>query len=95
MREIFIRNRRTPAFSVDDAVQHLHENYEEFKRCIRDLTEDEFSNGIVDSPQLGKVPRWRLAMLTVEHTVNHRAQLFMYLKLLGVKVDTGTLYTRP
>jgi hypothetical protein len=31
-------------------------------------------------------------LLTTEHLSNHRMQLFMYLRLLGVKVDTSSLY---
>jgi hypothetical protein len=31
-------------------------------------------------------------LLTAEHLSNHRMQLFMYLRLLGVKVDTACLY---
>lgn len=31
-------------------------------------------------------------LLTTEHLSNHRMQLFLYLRLLGVKVDTASLY---
>jgi uncharacterized damage-inducible protein DinB len=31
-------------------------------------------------------------LLTAEHLSNHRMQLFMYLRLLGVKLDTTNLY---
>lgn len=92
MREIFVHNRHTPILQVAEAIQMLENNYNKFREQVRRLCDDEFNNGLVDSPQLGRVPRWRLAMLAVEHFVNHRAELFMYLKLLGVKVNTGTLY---
>lgn len=92
MREIFVRNRHTPSLSVEEAVTMITKNYEEFRKSIGGLSEDDFNLGEVDSPQLGRVPRWRLAMLAVEHHVNHRAELFTYLKMLGVKVNTGTLY---
>lgn len=94
MREIFVRNRYTPSLAVDEAVALMQKNYEEFRKCIKSLSEDDFNLGEIDSPQLGRVPRWRLAMLAVEHHVNHRAELFMYLKILGVHVNTGTLYKR-
>lgn len=94
MREIFVRNRHTPSLGVEEAVTLLQKSYEEFQRQVGNLNEEEFSNGEIDSPQLGRVPRWRLAMLAAEHLVNHRAELFMYLKILGVKVNTGTLYKR-
>jgi uncharacterized damage-inducible protein DinB len=93
MRHIFLFNRRTPSMKVDEAVDLLEKNTTEFRRLLRSLSEEEFSTGIIDSPQLGRVPRWRAAMLAVEHHVNHKAELFMYLKLLGVDVHTGHLYT--
>ncbi len=93
MREIFVFNRHTPSKSSEEAVRLLNENYSEFRRLLSGLTEDEFNVGEIDSPQLGRVPRWRAAMLAVEHHVNHKAELFMYLKVLGVKVNTGHLYT--
>jgi uncharacterized damage-inducible protein DinB len=92
MREIFIRNRHTPSLGVEESISLMEKNYAEFNRRMAALTEDEFDHGLVDSPQLGRVPRWRLAMLAVEHIVNHRAELFMYLKSLGVRVNTETLY---
>ena len=92
MREIFVFNRRTPGATIEQAVKALQENYSEFKRLLGSLTENEFNEGEIDSPQLGRVPRWRAAMLAVEHHVNHKAELFMYLKVLGVRVNTGHLY---
>ncbi len=94
MRERFVLNRRTPSASVDEAVADLKKGYEEFRSLLAGLTEQEFNEGEVDSPQLGRVPRWRLAMLAVEHHINHKAELFMCLKQLGISVNTGNLYKR-
>jgi uncharacterized damage-inducible protein DinB len=93
MRELFVRNRRTNELTVDDAVELLRVNLEEFRRAIGALTDEEFDRGEIDSPQLGRVPRWRAAMLAVEHHVNHKAELFMYLKSIGSQVNTGHLYS--
>jgi len=92
MREIFLRNRRTPSLKVEEAVAVLEKNHVEFNQLLRTLTEEEFDSGEIDTPQLGRVPRWRIAMLALEHHINHRAELFMYLKILGVEVNTGHLY---
>ncbi|HEY6952830.1 MAG TPA: DinB family protein [Bacteroidota bacterium] len=94
MRERFVMNRHTPSMDVGEAVRVLNENAAEFRSILGSLTEEEFNNGEVDSPQLGRVPRWRLAMLAVEHHINHKAELFMCLKVLGVSVNTGNLYKR-
>jgi len=93
MRERFVQNRHTPSLTIDEAVAVLHENQEKFTKLIGALTEEEFNTGEVEAPQFaGKAPRWRIAMLAVEHHVNHKAELFMCLKLLGVRVNTGHLY---
>jgi len=94
MRERFVQNRHTPAMNVEEAIQLLRENYAEFKRVVGALSEEEFSNEEIDSPQLGRVPRWRLAMLATEHHINHKAELFMCLKFMGVAVNTGNLYRK-
>lgn len=93
MRERLLQNRHTPALSVDEAIEALHKNYDEFRTLIGALTEDAFNHEEVYAPQFGgRIPRWRIAMLAVEHHINHKAELFMYLKLLGVRVHTGHLY---
>ena len=92
MRERFVQNRHTPMMQVEEAIHLLNENQAEFRRVVGALSEEDFSTGEVDSPQLGRVPRWRLAMLAVEHHINHKAEIFMYLKFMGIAVNTGNLY---
>jgi len=92
MRERFVLNRHTPSMNVEEAIRLLNENYGEFRRVVGALSEVEFDKEEIDSPQLGRVPRWRIAMLAVEHHINHKAELFMSLKQLGIAVNTGNLY---
>ncbi len=92
MREIFVANRRTPTAAVEQALALYQTSYANFFDTLSSLTEEDFSVGEVDTPQLGKVPRWRIAMLGLEHHSKHLAELFMYLKILGVQVNTGHLY---
>lgn len=94
MRERFVLNRRTPSVSIEKAVADLKQGYAEFRSLLGNLSEEEFNDGEIDSPQLGRAPRWRLAMLAIEHHINHKAELFMSLKQLGVSVNTGNLYKR-
>ncbi len=93
MKEIFLFNRRTPAIAIEEVVASLRKNYEEFRSLVGGLTQEEFDRGEIETPQMGRVPRWRAAMLAIEHHVNHKAELFMYLKFMGVRVHTGHLYT--
>jgi uncharacterized damage-inducible protein DinB len=92
MRERFVQNRHTPTMPVEDAIRLLNENHAEFRRVVGALSEEEFSTGEVDTPQLGRTPRWRVAMLAIEHHINHKAELFMSLKFMGVAVNTRNLY---
>lgn len=94
MREIFVRNRRSPSVTKEVALQELRTNVALFKSGVSALTEEEFNNGTVFSPQFSgrQTPRWRVAMLFLEHHHNHKAELFMSLKVLGMKLNTGHLY---
>jgi hypothetical protein len=94
MRERFVLNRRTPSVTVEKAIADLKTGHAEFRSLIGNLSEEEFNDAEIDSPQLGHAPRWRLAMLAIEHHINHKAELFMSLKQLGVNVNTGNLYKR-
>lgn len=94
MRERFVLNRHTPSLTVDEALVELKKGCDEFKSLIGSLSEREFDDEQIDSPQLGRAPRWRLAMLAIEHHLNHKAELFMSLKLLGASVNTGNLYKK-
>lgn len=94
LQEIMEHNRQTPSLGAAEALQALNSSYSEFRRLVGGLAEEEFSSGEIDSPQFGRVPRWRAALLAMEHHLNHKAELFMYLKLVGVKVDTRHLYAR-
>jgi uncharacterized damage-inducible protein DinB len=93
VQERFFQNRRTPSVGVQEAIRLLNEHYAEFRRRVGSLQEEEFATAEIETPQLGgRVPRWRIGMLFIEHHLNHKAELFMYLKLLGVRVNSGHLY---
>ena len=93
VRQRLVENRYTPSVSVDEAIATLQSNHELFKQLVGALSEEQFNNETVTAPQFPTpVPRWRVAMLGVEHHINHKAELFMSLKVLGVKVHTGHLY---
>jgi uncharacterized damage-inducible protein DinB len=94
MRERFVQNRYTPSLTVEEAIQLFTASCAEFRTAVGSLSEEDFAHGEVDTPQLGRVPRWRIAVLALEHHINHKAEVFMYLKLLGVKVNTSHLYYR-
>ncbi|HEY4611720.1 MAG TPA: DinB family protein [Bacteroidota bacterium] len=97
IRERFLKNRHTPTITVEEALARLKEHRATFNRRIGALSEEQFRNGEIIAPNLGAgtFPRWRVALLFIEHHLDHKTELFMYLKLLGVKVNSGHLYRGP
>jgi hypothetical protein len=47
---------------------------------------------MVSVPWGPPMPMWRTCLGMAEHWLNHKYQLFFYLKLLGQPVNTMTLY---
>lgn len=96
IRERLVMNRHTPSLDPEAASALLETNAKMFRETIGALSEDEFQNGMVVSPQLGgPAPRWRVALFFADHHLTHRAELFMHLRVLGIRVHTGTLYRAP
>ena len=92
MREVLVRNRHTPEASVEEAVQLLHTGFDDMRTLVSALSEEAFEQEVT-APQFGKpTPRWRVALFGFEHHVTHKAELFMYMKMQGANVHTGTLY---
>lgn len=89
---VFAANRRTPTASVDEAVTLYQQTSIYFLGTFTKMPEEEFQTAEVDSIQLGRVQKWRIALFVLDHHLNHKAELFMYLKLMGVKVSSKELY---
>lgn len=79
---------------VEMSVNAWRKNRAYFHRRIQQLSKEEFQRGeVFGLPFGGPVVRWRLSLFAAEHLLNHKAELFMYLKLLGERVHTGHLYS--
>jgi hypothetical protein len=91
----FARLRELPVnhcCGIEEALQRIRE----YSKCIREgftlLGDDDLARRIptVFAPEGEAVMTILLGNL--EHLINHKYQLFFYLKLLGVEVGTGDLY---
>ena len=71
-------------------------DYEEAGRVLRQvldgLSEEDFANKVVSVPWGWNCKMERMAIGFLGHFLNHKMQLFTYLKLLGLPVNTETLY---
>ncbi len=92
LRHIFLANRREQSSTVEEAVQLYNETSKEFFDTFRTMPEEEFRNAIVNTPQFGPQEKWRYALFAVAHHLNHKTELFMYLKTMGIKVGSRELY---
>ncbi|MFZ4619246.1 MAG: DinB family protein [Bacteroidota bacterium] len=92
LRHVFITNRRTPSASVQECVDLYRTNAKYFLDIFSTLSEEEFATGELDTLQLGRTQKWRMSLFALEHHLNHKAELFMYLKMMGVKVTSRELY---
>lgn len=81
-----------PSCGVEEALSKLENDKSVLREFLDGISEKDFTDKVVSTPwgMQGKMERMSIAFL--EHFVNHKMQLFIYLKLLGLPVDTGTLY---
>ncbi len=78
---------------VAEARAMIDADWKLFEERFASLSEDTFNQQICKIPWMAPGTTLKeYLLLTTEHLSNHRMQLFMYLRLLGVKVDTTHLY---
>jgi len=79
--------------SVQEALDLIDADWKLFEGCFVRVDERTFNGQVCKIPWMAPGTTLKeYLLLTVEHLSNHRMQLFMYLRLLGVKVGTGELY---
>jgi hypothetical protein len=81
-----------PACGGEEALHKLEQDKITLREVLAGVTEEDFGNKIVSVPWGWKTKMERMALDFREHFINHKMQLFTYLKLLGFPVNTGTLY---
>ena len=83
-----LRNSKAP----DVAGRELSRGWDEPRAALSRLSDADFQGKPVAVPWGPPMPLWRTCLSMAEHWANHKYQLFFYLKLLGLPVNTGTLY---
>jgi hypothetical protein len=84
--------KQMAACSVAEALAKLEKDKSTLRDVLAGVTEEDFANKIVSVPWGWKSKMEKMALDFREHFVNHKMQLFTYLKLLGFPVNTETLY---
>jgi len=81
-----------PSCSPQEALNKLEKDKEILRGALAGLTEEDFTNKVVSVPWGWTAKVERMGISFLQHFTNHKMQLFTYLKLLGLPVDTQTLY---
>ena len=84
--------KNMPSCSVQEALAKLEKDKSVLREVLAGVTERDFANKIVSVPWGWKSKLELMALNFRDHFVNHKMQLFTYLKLLGLPVNTETLY---
>jgi len=81
-----------PSCSPQAALDKLEKDKKILSQVLDGMSEEDFTNKVFSVPWGWKAKMERMALGFLEHFTNHKMQLFTYLKLLGLPVNTETLY---
>ncbi len=81
-----------PTCTVQEALAKLEKDKTTLREVLSGITEKDFANKVISVPWGWKSKTEKMALDFREHFVNHKMQLFTYLKLLNFPVNTETLY---
>jgi hypothetical protein len=81
-----------PSCSPQEALDKLEKDKKILRQVLDGVSEEDFTNKVVSVPWGMTAKLERMAFYFLVHFTNHKMQLFTYLKLLGLPVNTETLY---
>jgi hypothetical protein len=87
-----MKQENLPSCGVEEALKKLEQDKETLRQALAAVSEAEFAEREVSVPWGMKGKMEILALSFLEHFTNHKMQLFTYLKLLDLPVNTQTLY---
>lgn len=85
-------NKEMPECGIQEALDKLEQDKKVLHETLNGITEDDFQNKIVTVPWGWEAKTEMMALQFLSHFFHHKMQLFTYLKLLGLPVNTTTLY---
>jgi uncharacterized damage-inducible protein DinB len=81
-----------PSCSLQEAQDKLEKDKKTLRQVLDGVSQKNFTNKVVSVPWGMTAKMEPMAIHFLEHFTNHKMQLFTYLKLLGLPVNTETLY---
>lgn len=90
--EAGLKMENMPACGVQEALNRLEKDKTTLRAVLEGISEEDFTNRVFSVPWGWKAKFEIMGVGFLGHFNNHKMQLFMYLKLLGLPVNTQTLY---
>ena len=87
-----MRLESLPACSVVEALAKLEKDKATLREALAGISAEDFAQKVVSVPWGVQGKTEKMALYFREHLTSHKQQLFTYLKLLRLPVDTTTLY---
>ena len=82
-----------PSCGKSEAIAAMKKDLTEAVAYIEnELSEEDFFNKTVKAPWGFEGEVWKALLMAKSHQENHKMQLHIYMKLLGLPVNTATLY---
>jgi hypothetical protein len=81
-----------PSCGVQDALDKLEKDKKILRTALDSISEADFTSRVVSVPWGWKAKLEIISISFLGHFNNHKMQLFTYLKLVGLPVNTETLY---
>lgn len=82
-----------PGCSKAEALEAIEKDLNDTIDFIENgISDEDFSSKVVSAPWGFKGEIWKAVLMANSHQLNHKMQLHLYLKLLGLPVNTQTLY---
>jgi len=90
--EVGMKLENMPSCGVQEALDKLEKDKKVLRTALDGVSEADFTNRVVSVPWGWKAKLEIMGVSFLGHFNNHKMQLFTYLKLLGLPVNTETLY---
>jgi hypothetical protein len=87
-----MKQENLPSCCVEEALEKLEVDKKTLSDALAAISEQDFASKTLSVPWGMQGKMEVLALSFLEHFTNHKMQLFLYLKMLGLPVNTQTLY---
>jgi uncharacterized damage-inducible protein DinB len=81
-----------PSCDAAEALANLEKDKTTLRSILDAMSEEDFATKLISVPWGWKSKAEKMALDFRDHFVHHKMQLFTYLKMLGLPVNTETLY---